>query len=302
MNDAIKNHYADIRAKEQQALNNRVQIAYALSPRLEELDAVRQQTLQEVGLRILTAADGTERLHNIAREESEILALLGLPDDALKLHERCPCCHDTGYIGAAPKTPCACHLRYREMQMDESGINERETFAAFDESVYPDAQQRRRACAAKHLCENYADALPYPEKPNLLLLGMSGLGKSYLGNAIGCTAIGRGVDTVRITAYRLIQNIMADIRENSRNAPRYQTVPLLILDDLGSEPHIPNVSIEWLFAIINERTLAGRASISITNLSLLELQERYGERLMSRLCDKNTTQSLQLTGRNLRIT
>lgn len=78
-------------------------------------------------------------------------------------------------------------------------------------------------------------------------------------------------------------------------------MPLLILDDLGSEPEIPNVSTEWLFAVVNERVLAGRASVCITNLSLAELQARYGERLMSRLCDRNTTLVMQLTGRNLRL-
>ena len=147
----------------------------------------------------------------------------------------------------------------------------------------------------------YADALPNPSKPNLLLLGMPGLGKSYLGNAIGLRAIDRGIDALRLTAYRFVQDILADIRENRQNARRYQHVPLLILDDLGTEPDIPNVSTEWLFAVMNERFLAGRPSVCITNLSLQELQERYGERLMSRLCDKNTTQVMQLTGHNLRL-
>jgi DNA replication protein DnaC len=301
MSSTLKNLYARIRAEEQHALSLRVQNAYALAPRLSELDAAREQALRDVGLRACSAKEGAEKLQAIAREETEILASLGLPPDTLKLHERCALCHDTGFTGADHKTPCACYLRYREAQKGESGINERESFEAFDEGLYRDAQQKKRAINAKKLCESYADALPRPSKPNLLLLGMPGLGKSYLGNAIGLRAIDRGIDALRLTAYRFVQDIMADIRENRQNARRYQHVPLLILDDLGTEPDIPNVSTEWLFAVMNERLLAGRPSVCITNLSLQELQERYGERLMSRLCDKNTTQVMQLTGHNLRL-
>lgn len=301
MSETLKNIYARIRSEELSSQALRVQEAYALSPRLAALDAARKQALHDVGARRCSARDGMDRLEAVSREEAQILRELGLPADQLRLRERCPLCHDTGFTGESRKTPCACYLQYREAQKSENGINARETFAAFDPNVYTDAMQRKRSLNAKKLCEAYAAALPRPEKPNLMMLGMPGLGKSYLGNAIGHAAIARGVDAARVTAYHFVQDIMADIRENRQNARRYQCVPLLILDDLGSEPVIPNVSTEWLFAVVNERVLAGRASVCITNLTLPELQERYGERLMSRLCDKATTQVVQLTGKNLRL-
>ncbi len=301
MSETLKNLYARIRAEELRAQSLRVQEAYALAPELAELDAKRKQSFFDVGCRRCSAAEGEKRLSEITQREARILSVHGLPADCLELHERCPICHDTGFTGENRRTPCSCFLRYREAQKGESGINGRETFAAFDESIYVDEQQKKRSLNAKKLCEVYAEALPGPEKPNLLLLGMPGLGKSYLGNAIGHMAIERGVDAARVTAYHFVQDIMADIRENRHNARRYQSVPLLILDDLGSEPVIPNVSTEWLFAVVNERVLAGRASVCITNLTLSELQSRYGERLMSRLCDKATTQAVALSGRNLRL-
>ena len=129
---------------------------------------------------------------------------------------------------------------------------------------------------------------------------MPGLGKSFLGNAIAYEALSRGIDAERVTAYAFIQTVLLDIREQTQKAARYQNVPLLVLDDLGSEPVIPNVSFEWLFAVINERTLAGLATVCSTNLTLSQLQTRYDDRFMSRLCDKNTTLVLHLTGDNLR--
>jgi hypothetical protein len=72
-----------------------------------------------------------------------------------------------------------------------------------------------------------------------------------------------------------------------------------VLDDLGSEPNIPNVSFEWLFAVINERTLAGARPLQ------QQLHVKAALRILRRtvhepLCDRNTTQVLQLTGENLR--
>jgi hypothetical protein len=36
-----------------------------------------------------------------------------------------------------------------------------------------------------------------------------------------------------------VQTVLRDIRERTEKAQRYQTVSLLVLDDLGSEPNIP---------------------------------------------------------------
>ena len=103
------------------------------------------------------------------------------------------------------------------------------------------------------------------------------------------------------TAYAFIQTVLQDIREQTqRQRFAIKTYHLLCIDDLGSEPVIPNVSIEWLFAIINERTLAGLATVCSTNLRSHSCKTRYDDRFMSRLCDKNTTLVLHLTGENLR--
>ena len=228
-----------------------------------------------------------------------MLASIGLPQDALELHVRCKTCNDTGYIGQTNK-PCSCRLLKRESLRGSDGINGRETFANFSTDLFPSPEQKKRTINAKLICEQFASSLPNPEKPSILLFGTPGLGKSFLGNAIAYEALSRGIDAERVTAYAFIQTVLLDIREQSQKAARYQNVPLLVLDDLGSEPNIPNVSFEWLFAVINERTIAGRATVCSSNCTLKQLSEIYDERFMSRLCDRNTTQVLMLTGENLR--
>lgn len=299
INDSLDNYYARIRAEEREALSRRIDAAYARAPRLKELDEARSKLFSDLGARKIDAAAGKRGLDAITAEEKALLLSIGMPEDALTLHVRCELCSDTGYVGVSSK-PCACRLLYREKLRGADGVNERETFRNFSADIFPTPEQKRRTLNAKAICETYAKSLPEPEKPNLLLLGMPGLGKSFLGNAIAYEALTRGVDAERITAYAFVQTVLRDIREHTEKALRYQSVPLLVLDDLGSEPNIPNISFEWLFAVVNERTLAGRATVCSSNSTLKQLAEIYDERFLSRLCDRNTTQVLMLTGENLR--
>lgn len=299
INDQLDNLYARIRAEEREARETRVREAYARAPRLKALDEERARLFIDLGNRRITSAAGKARLKEIFDEEHRLLASIGLPQDALELRVRCKHCNDTGYLGAGSK-PCSCRLLKREALRGSDGINARETFANFSTDIFPSADQKKRTVNAKLLCEQFAASLPTPEKPSILLFGMPGLGKSFLGNAIAHAALSRGIDAERVTAYAFIQTVLQDIREQTQRAARYQSVPLLVLDDLGSEPMIPNVSFEWLFAVINERTLAGFATVCSTNLTLSQLQTRYDDRFMSRLCDKKTTLVLHLTGENLR--
>ncbi|MEA4871156.1 MAG: ATP-binding protein [Christensenella sp.] len=299
INDRLDNLYARIRAEEREAREQRLSDAYARAPRLKALDEERAQLFFELGKRAITAEQSKQRLAEIFAEEQQVLASLGLPKDALELHVRCALCNDTGYLGQSNK-PCSCRLLHREAMRGSDGVNARETFGRFLTDIFPTPEQKKRTINAKLLCEQFSASLPNPEKPNILLFGMPGLGKSFLGNAIAFDALSRGIDAERVTAYAFIQAVLQDIREQTQRAARYQTVPLLVLDDLGSEPVIPNVSFEWLFAVINERTLAGLATVCSTNYTLAQLQQRYDDRFMSRLCDKNTTLVLHLTGENLR--
>ena len=299
INDQLDSLYARIRAEEREARETRVREAYARAPQLRALNEERARLFIDLGSRKITPEASKARLSEIFEEEKLLLASIGMPQDALELHVRCTLCADTGYIGTTNK-PCSCRLLKREALRGSDGVNARETFANFSTDIFPSAEQKKRSINAKLLCEQFANSLPNPEKPSILLFGMPGLGKSYLGNAIAYEALSRGIDAERVTAYAFIQTVLQDIREQTQKAARYQSVQLLVLDDLGSEPVIPNVSFEWLFAVINERTLAGLATVCSTNLTLSQLQTRYDDRFMSRLCDKNTTLVLHLTGENLR--
>ena len=75
---------------------------------------------------------------------------------------------------------------------------------------------------------------------------------------------------------------------------------LLLLDDLGAEPMIENVTINYLYYLINERLCAGKAMIVSTNFMPDELREAYTERVSSRLMDQRNTQVLHFVGTDVR--
>ncbi len=74
----------------------------------------------------------------------------------------------------------------------------------------------------------------------------------------------------------------------------------MLIDDLGTEPMMRNITVEYLFTLLNERMAAKRHTVVATNLTPVQLQERYGERVASRLLDKTCCAPVQLRGRDLR--
>ena len=76
--------------------------------------------------------------------------------------------------------------------------------------------------------------------------------------------------------------------------------PLLLIDDLGTEPLMQNITITQLFNLLNERQLAGLHTVISTNLDIPELKERYTERIASRLTDSTRWRKLTLSGDDVR--
>lgn len=235
------------------------------------------------------------------------------PQDYLQPVFRCALCRDSGFVGEPIRERCVCFLkkvRGRAARTAGQGLDPRETFEAYDGSVFPDRAlsekrpepQRAFMERLRERCEAYADRFPDNERRNLLFFGGSGLGKTYLLNCVGNRARERGFDVVKLTAYQLTERMRASIfaHDEEAFAPLID-VPLLLLDDLGAEPLIANITIEQLFTLLNERGLRGRATAVSTNLMLDELSARYTERVASRLFDRRNTMIVEFLGADVRL-
>lgn len=235
------------------------------------------------------------------------LRAAGLPEDDLELKYRCNVCRDTGYVGDAPSRFCDCFETRLRMKLYEDGSMaglDEQSFARFDLERFPEeGGQRAQMKLVRQTCEDYANAFPQTRFLNLLLTGAGGLGKTYLLNCIYGRVIGRGFPDVRITAFRMFQ-CMRDQHFSSADAElnfeQLISTPLLLIDDLGSEPMLRNVTVEYLFTLLNERMAAGRHTVVATNLSPLQVQETYGERVASRLLDRSRCATIKLSGKDLR--
>lgn len=314
---ALLEDYARQRAANELDQDRRIQEACAKAPRIAELrqestslalNAMRsildQSTAEQ---RAAVAQNMKVRGKAINTEIRGLLRSVGLPEDELDMRYRCPICKDTGYVGEAPARFCDCfetRLRLRQYEDGSMASVNDQNFAKFDPEFIPEADgQRKRTAQARNLCEGYADSFPDTEKPNLLLCGEGGLGKTFLLNCIFERVTARGFSAVRITAFRMFETMRQQHLSNDERYDGFASLidaPLLLIDDLGTEPMMKNITIEYLFTLLTERNVAKRHTVVATNLTIPELKERYGERVASRLLDRTSTIPVQFKGKDLR--
>ena len=295
MNMDFDAYYSDLHRRAVRQMESRRRECEALDPAFAALQAKRSRVFS------MPAQGAKLTLSTIRLEEEALLKRYGLPKDFLQLAYACPLCKDTGYVGEPVRQKCACRLKLEQKERTEAGrINERETFANFSEGIYPNQASLEDGRKIAALCQKYAKALPHPRIPQLYLYGPGGRGKSYMGNAIAAYAIEQGIDSLRLTAYRMVEEIMEGFSSNTSPLLQFIRVPLLVLDDLGTEPMIPNVTAESLFAIADQRNSSRLATVYISNLNAAELAERYGERTASRILDAAITRSIVFDGASLR--
>lgn len=303
----IEYEYARLREKALRERDERAQAAYAAIPRLKEIDEERREVAFSLGEKLRSGGDAAsaraltqEAIACLNGEEEALLQMYGLDPCVLKPRFSCSVCGDTGYVGGAEKNMCRCMLRrLADARYKNSSIHPGERFETFRTDIYPSDTQKKLMLRAKSVCENFADAFPDNAPQGLLLMGNAGLGKSFLLNCMANRVYERGFGVYKLASYNLIETVMKGIR--SSGMPDFLSPELLVVDDLGTEQMIPNITRETLFSVINERQAANRATLVATNLSLDKLMEFYGERLFSRLVAPRHYAVLKLEGANLHI-
>lgn len=300
MTSRIETEYERIRAGHRAELNRRLSDISLRVPELQVIADERAALVSAVGAGKLSPSEALENHRLLTAREAELMRLNGITREDMQLHYTCEKCRDTGWLGSGLKQPCSCRLIKEALLDEKHAINARETFETFDASLFADDNQRVLSCKVRDFCLGFADALPSPEKPFLLILGDTGLGKSFFGNAIAYRALERGIPAMRVTAYDWLQGVLDGMRDNGTPESSAIRTPLLSLDDLGSEPNIPNISNEHLFALINDRMTSRRPTVIGTNLNPQQLRDRYGDRIYMRLTDRTLVTIIQLKGESLR--
>jgi len=317
----IAAEYEQLRAQNRAEEQARLERAIAADPEIGVLVQKRQQMFHERARQAFAnPAQAMDISTSLAQEMDALqkqlrrqLVKAGFAETYLQPVYHCEKCKDTGYVGEVLKDRCECLNRKLQMKISArtgNGTDPRETFENYNSNVYPDIAydenkddtQRRYMERMRGRCESYADLFPNNPIRNLLFFGSSGLGKTYLMNCIANRVIQRGHTALKITAYQLTERMRAAVFENDTEGFRTLIeVPLLLIDDLGSEAILENVSIVQLFSILNEREIEGLATIISTNLKLREFRKRYTERICSRFLDPRNTMICRFSGQDIRL-
>lgn len=303
----LLNEYKRARARAFLERDERVADAYRRVPRLEAISEQKKKLAFELGLRLVNEKDPQRAREETAAallaldaEAKALMAQNGIAPDALLPRFSCPICEDTGFVGE-PKTICKCLRERAAREKYASSAFMQNSFRDFDLGIFRDERQRKLMAAVKRVGESYAQNLEYNGAKGLLLLGETGLGKTFLLNCIASRAVENGYNVDKYTMYNFQDRVRESIYKREATALSVTDSDLLILDDLGAEAMIPNITVESLHRVINERQDAGLATAFATNLTKKALLERYGERIFSRLVYPKAVSVVVLEGVDVRV-
>lgn len=213
----------------------------------------------------------------------------------------CPICQDSGISNGKY---CKCLIdAYKQILRNKSGINELPVFTFEDNKIANiDCKQSKPLNKLYDSMLKYCEEFPNNKFKNILLCGKVGVGKSCLLSSTLNKLLDNGVNAQYLTAFHLnslfLKYHTTNIKEREHIFSNLLKAEVLIIDDLGIEPIIKNVTIEYLTVLLTERI--NKHTIIATNLSSNEIQDKYGDRVFSRLTNKDTTKLLYLDGDDLR--
>ena len=273
--------------------------AYAKVPRLREIDrqlrltmAMAAQAVFSSGGDVNTAMEEAKRKNLALQQERRELAGAYFEEGYLDDSPICDKCGGSGYVGS---TMCECLTELcRQEQKKELAVltGGKENFAQFRLDYYPDRIDPKYGASPRTImdrnfqtCRRYAMTFA-PSSGNLLFVGGTGLGKTFLSACIARTVADRGYSVVYESASHLFSKLeqakFSPNEENRREAERFTACDLLIIDDLGTE--LPGQFVTAaLYSLVNDRMLAGKPMVISTNLNVDEMSRRYSPQIASRL-------------------
>ena len=284
-----------------------------VNPRLLEIEDELSKNSIETSKAILFAdqkekdkllATLKKKNNSLIKEKNEFLKKLSKENNYLNPHFDCKLCKDSGYIQKDNTTSmCSClKQRIFDIAYNKSNMGnlERENFSSFNirmfsdkpdkEKYKSDLSPRENMQIIREKVKTFIDNFDNPEEKNLIFMGNTGVGKTFLTNCIANEALKLGKTVLYQTAPVMFdeindakfgrENSKFDLYENILN------VDLLIIDDLGTEK-ITDTKVTELFTIINTRLLNQNHKITktiiSTNLNVDELFKTYTTRIGSRL-------------------
>ena len=315
----ILRQYEERRFKNKHELDDRIKEAYEAIPMLQELDdeiiSLSAQSGRQALFGNTKALDELKEKSSILEDKKkQLLVDHGYDKDYISMRYHCSKCKDTGFIN---NEKCNC-FKQAIADLIYSGSNirsilERENFSTFSFKYYSDdyidettglsplSNMQKIVAGCKSFIRHFNN-----NHENLLFLGNTGVGKTFLANCIAKELLDRGYIVIYLTAFRLfdipekykfgkeVDNTLAA----SKQFDYILDCDLLIIDDLGTELS-NSFTTSQLYLIINERLLRQKSTLISTNLSLDNLNTNYSERIYSRIISNYSIR--QIIGEDIRL-
>lgn len=198
---------------------------------------------------------------------------------------RCSLCRDTG-LGADGK-PCKCAASLTVAGRTDNIELPLHDFSQVDLSLFGEnaPSVSRTVFALQTLAERGENA----NRKNINLLGKTGTGKTFLASCFASECLRRGRTVVFVTAFSFVRRALdyhtAFAGDKADGFTPLIDADVLVIDDLGTESTYKNVTLEYLYHVVNERQIHGKTTVITSNLSGNEIAAKYGERISSRLFD-----------------
>ena len=293
--DAIMRTYRDKQTKALEEQLARTRYVIENVPGFKELDDSIASFAVSQTKKLLSGdkeayAETEATIDNLTKMKRDLLIGSGYGADYLDIVYECPDCKDTGYIG---NEKCHClrqainAVLYQQSNIE--AVLKETSFDKLSYDYYQGEDLEHFKNAVSH-CEKFVENFQN-DYENLLFYGSVGTGKSFLSGCIARELINRNYNVIYFSStelFRQMSDIMFDRGDrselNSKRDDLYSS-DLLIIDDLGTELSNSAVASQ-LFSLLNERALKQKSTIISTNLDLRELQERYQDRIFSRLLER----------------
>lgn len=226
---------------------------------------------------------------NILKEQKNIMKKFGLEN--VQMTYSCSICKDEGY-----KNGQMCKCLKKEISnilMKDSGFENLENFS---EAIKTSNELNPYYKKMQEWCHS-------DFKKNLILLsGKTGVGKTYLTRCMANEMIERGLIVKMSTSFKMSQDFKSFHKtHNEELLNQYLDCQVLFIDDLGTEPLYKDITIEYLYLVINERKMRKLPTVITTNLDISQIRETYDERIYSRIVDRQTSITIFLDGIDRRV-
>ena len=306
---------ASAKADKESQYQDRVQQVYAQLPRIRQIDLQLRRSMALAAQAAFTeGTDAREAMEQVReanlalQQERQALISQHFAPDFLDETPICDHCGGEGYIGTRM---CSClqALCCQEQKKELSLLAAPDQrFANFRADFYPEQVDPKYGASPRKIMErNFQVCRKYAESfdtgsGNLLFVGGTGLGKTFLSACIAAEVAEKGYSVAYEPASHLFSKLekarFEPSEENRLAADRLSSCQLLIIDDLGTE--LPGQFVTAaLYSLVNDRLLAGLPMVISTNLTVDEIARRYSPQIASRL--QGSFQRLTFVGNDIRV-